>query len=784
MKKLFVILLLLLVCIGLFADKTPIPTFELPSTANINGTTVSNRDMWDILFTFEGTPAGQPAIETDRINIYTAQSGGSDFYRYDMGGNQLETFQVAGVSSLRDMAYDDEYFYGGDLSMIIYIMDLANETLIGTISVTCSGITGVRHIAYDPELDEGNGGFWIGNWDELGAIAMDGSEIFGDVNCLMGSQLGSTYDPWTEGGPYIWLFKYTGSGPTLIQFEIATLSLTGVTHNACDIPGCATNSWPGGLATYINDDGFFVMLANIQQDPQLIGVYEICFTTNPEAPGVPTNVVVTPDAGGDLEAVIDWVCPDVNIAGNPLTELDEMRVYRGDDLIYTDTSPVIGEAGTYTDAPVPACGLYTYTVVGFNSSGEGFPVSVTTWVGEDVPAAVTDLLLEEQDGNGYLTWINPTTSLYGGAFNNPILGYHIERSDGTVFEVSGIVTEYLDDTIPDADNYNYTVIPFNSVGDGGSATSNTVWIGETFSGILIIDLDPTSTCAILQSSIQNFYEGSVIITDDINTNLLASDVDAVFVLLGIYPNNTQILIGEETPITDYMNAGGNVYLEGGDVWYFDPQYLGGYFFGPLFGINALADGSGDLTNVDGADFLSGMTWSYSGENNYIDQLGLFFPTAFIIFSNTEFDYDCGISYDEGTYKTVGTSFEITGLGGTNSLDDAIEGILDFFFEGVGFENENYIPILSTMLGKNYPNPFNPETKIKYSIKKDSNVLIEIYNIKGQLVKTLVNELKPIGKYSVIWDGRDSNDNQVSSGIYFYKLKAGKYTSAKKMILMK
>ena len=84
----------------------------------------------------------------------------------------------------------------------------------------------------------------------------------------------------------------------------------------------------------------------------------------------------------------------------------------------------------------------------------------------------------------------------------------------------------------------------------------------------------------------------------------------------------------------------------------------------------------------------------------------------------------------------------------------------------------------------YPNPFNPETKIVFSIPEDSEVELIIYNIKGQKVNTLVNDEIEAGIHSVIWNGRDSNANQVSSGIYFYKLKTCNYQKVKKMILIK
>ncbi|MCK4654932.1 MAG: SBBP repeat-containing protein [Candidatus Cloacimonetes bacterium] len=85
----------------------------------------------------------------------------------------------------------------------------------------------------------------------------------------------------------------------------------------------------------------------------------------------------------------------------------------------------------------------------------------------------------------------------------------------------------------------------------------------------------------------------------------------------------------------------------------------------------------------------------------------------------------------------------------------------------------------------FPNPFNPATTISYQLSADSPVELSIYNIKGQKVKTLVNEVLPAGKYSTIWNGRDSNGNRVSSGIYFYKLLIDRKTKVvKKMMLIK
>ena len=89
-----------------------------------------------------------------------------------------------------------------------------------------------------------------------------------------------------------------------------------------------------------------------------------------------------------------------------------------------------------------------------------------------------------------------------------------------------------------------------------------------------------------------------------------------------------------------------------------------------------------------------------------------------------------------------------------------------------------------MLSQNYPNPFNPETIVEYTVPTHSEVTINIYNIKGQKVKTLVEGTVGAGVYRVLWDGRSDTGHKVSSGIYLYRFSADKYVESKKMILLK
>jgi flagellar hook assembly protein FlgD len=85
---------------------------------------------------------------------------------------------------------------------------------------------------------------------------------------------------------------------------------------------------------------------------------------------------------------------------------------------------------------------------------------------------------------------------------------------------------------------------------------------------------------------------------------------------------------------------------------------------------------------------------------------------------------------------------------------------------------------------NYPNPFKTDTIISYSVKDDSPVKIEIFNQKGQKVKTLINGKEKSGNHTIKWSGDDENGKAVSNGIYMYRMSSGKYSDSKKMILIK
>jgi len=136
----------------------------------------------------------------------------------------------------------------------------------------------------------------------------------------------------------------------------------------------------------------------------------------------------------------------------------------------------------------------------------------------------------------------------------------------------------------------------------------------------------------------------------------------------------------------------------------------------------------------------------------------FVDSTEIIFISSEIVDDVGDPY----VLTMNNGWVIYNQS-TNVLSDGDKNILpdDYYLE------------------TNQPNPFNPVTKISFGLPTASDVTLEIYNIIGQKTATLVNKRLEAGKYSYIWDGGNS-----ASGVYFYRLRAGEFTDAKKMVLLK
>lgn len=149
-----------------------------------------------------------------------------------------------------------------------------------------------------------------------------------------------------------------------------------------------------------------------------------------------------------------------------------------------------------------------------------------------------------------------------------------------------------------------------------------------------------------------------------------------------------------------------------------------------------------------------------------------------------FDYD-GRKVCQGTYGDIAS--------GNRGVVYAGRSLTTNYY-GLYFDNQQWTDIEDEIaqealpgefsLSDNYPNPFNPETKIGYFVPRACRVRLEVFNLLGQKIRTLVNEHQTVGNREVSWDGRNQAGDQVASGVYFYKLNAEDFTQTKKMVLIR
>jgi len=125
------------------------------------------------------------------------------------------------------------------------------------------------------------------------------------------------------------------------------------------------------------------------------------------------------------------------------------------------------------------------------------------------------------------------------------------------------------------------------------------------------------------------------------------------------------------------------------------------------------------------------------------------------------------------------------VGSKKEIIDGVEkSLLWVLTEEYTNVEDNLNEVYSALEVSNYPNPFNPVTTINFCLPSDSKVSIDIFNIKGQRVVTLKNEYLTAGDHSIVWNGKDESNNDVSSGVFFCRVEAGTKSATNKLLLLK
>ena len=509
---------------------------------------------------------------------------------------------------------------------------------------------------------------------------------------------------------------------------------------------------------------------------------------------------------------------------------DDFTVYEGDDgtnegyevLASDDWDGPWSSCGTATGTAsfdLSTAGLSEARYIRINDDGSS---SSGQYVGFDVDAIqgtppinaphllVTDYLI--LDGNNSILEPGETADFVVTLHNSGLISAdntHGKLKTNDVYITISDSLGFYGDILPDSEKTNtadpFTLSAFSSTPIGHTVNLDLIVTADGYLDTFEISLvvgkkhyyiwnpDPTPTSGVgCHTRLGNLgYSG------DYGTTL-APDLtlyQAVLVFVGIYSNNYIINASsaEAAALVDFVqNQEGRMYLEGGDVWYYDPLNQGGYDFGPLFGIDPTSDGSGDCGPVAGQSgtFTTGMDFNYSGENSYIDHIS---PTGtgFLIFYDTDNAYDCGVANDAGTYRTCGLSFELGGLVDAtppSTREALLDSIMKFFGcqinPGVEEQTDMKGTPTQTRLALLYPNPFKQMTAIRYQIAESEDVVLKVYDAVGRLVRTVVKGKCEPGYYTQVWDACDDLGRRVPAGVYFVRFQTDDYQKTKKAILLR
>lgn len=293
MKKIFITLGLSLCITYSFSQHSEAVTSQQEiNTSTETKSNTNDKALWDVQFSFDATSAaagdaGMAAVAFYNNEFWVSRWGSDTVYRFSSTGVLISEFTISGLSGTRSFTTDGTYLYAGTASTTIYRIDPSLQQLAPPHITSSSSVT-ARFCTYDPTLNSGNGGFWIGNFStDIVAISMSGavlSTIPAATHGLTG-MYGAAIDNNTPGGPYLWIFNQGGTNSSqLVALELPS-GTPSTTYNHDVFPDInTTHSLTSGLAGGAFFTSNFVSGKNsvmclVQGSPSnVVVVYEIATT--------------------------------------------------------------------------------------------------------------------------------------------------------------------------------------------------------------------------------------------------------------------------------------------------------------------------------------------------------------------------------------------------------------------------------------------------------------------------------------------------------------------------
>ncbi len=531
-------------------------------------------------------------------------------------------------------------------------------------------------------------------------------------------------------------------------------------------------------------------------------------------PSIPEEFVVI-DAGNGSELNLQWA----PVSSTPIEHYEiavglssgnYTEYYTTEDTLYTLSG--LDEGVTYY------IGLNAVSINGYESAViEKFGVPRTVPL---TPANFADL---PQSGHIELSW-SPNLEA-------DLAGYNVYRSEnpeeiGYQLNQEPIVTEFYNDTEAEpAMYYYYSLTALDETGNESEATeqvrSRLVTMDQ---GVLIVADTPDGNGSFQNPSIESTTEFYNQILSNYSPDIypLWEEAEVKLADLGAYStiiwhkNNGSMNVydsGTISSIKQFLDLGGNIlfslYFPGnllGGVNQYPSEFVDGDFIYDYLMVDqvyrnstARFDAAEPLTDsyplisVDAEKAPEGLEYHIIN----IESIRPRIPGIAIYAYSSSFpegtpgavmnDLPVGVEYIGDDYKSILLSFPLYYME-EDDARDLINYIMDEKFnETTGVEDEQELILPGSRnftLYPNYPNPFNPETVIRYSLREETDIELAIYNIRGQKIRLLDRGKREAGEHSIVWNGRDDSDREAASGIYFFRLHTDSGDELRKMLLIK
>ena len=548
----------------------------------------------------------------------------------------------------------------------------------------------------------------------------------------------------------------------------------------------------------------------------LATLYEVA-----ESPG-PVKGLQVWDAGDGDKLYLNW---------SPLLEngLTGYKIYYGTQSgVYTDTQSVSYGITTDTLRGLQNDTTYYIAVAAVNSSGkESIYRSEITGKPRVIPLAPSGFLAQTGYFKINLSW-QPNREA-------DLSHYNLYRStvSGTGFSLlaggmKGL--SYQDSTVQGGTWYYYCLSATDTSGNESVFSGEVRMIAITIDqGVLVVDeaansrgIPPWPSSDLQQDSFytevfsgyrSSFYEYTSIAQQpgimDLGPYSTVVWLDDDFLKSNFMDNKDYELIKE------YIGYGGRfilfswiglrsykslprTYLPGSFMYdYLHITWANEDILNDFVGAISLDTSSYPSLEVDTSRAIVKNLYNWGGKLKYIEVLNLR-PEATPLYSFDSYSNDtafegkvCGLKYAGADYKLAFFTFPLFYMDKTEAKQ-IVSSLMRDFGEPLGVEDNPSAALPQRYtLAQNYPNPFNPSTTLPFTVNGSRfmvhgpiHTTLKIYNILGQLVRTLVDEEKAPGNYKIIWDGKDNSGKEVGSGIYFYQLRTEEYTATKKMVLLR